>query len=195
VFPLLKSSDLGNGRIELRKQVLVTQTHTGVDTATISALAPKTWRYLLAHADALDSRRSSIYQNRPRFAVFGVGPYSFALWKVAISGLYKAPNFVVVPPMDGRPVMVDDTCYSLPCKTEAEATLVCELLSSRPALEFLHSLVFTDSKRPFTVDVLRRLSLVEAARQQGRLAELKALIQAGYALPAGELQMSLLMEP
>ncbi len=92
----------------------------------------------------------SIYQNRPRFAVFGVGPYSFAPWKVVISGLCKVPNFVVVPPMNGR---------------------------------------------PFTVDVLRRLSLVEVARQQGRLAELKALIQAGYALPAGELQMSLLMVP
>jgi hypothetical protein len=41
VFPLLKSSDLGNGRIVIRKAVLVTQRHTGDDTLEIKHKAPK----------------------------------------------------------------------------------------------------------------------------------------------------------
>src|SRR5690606_18231930 len=95
VFPLLKSSDLGNGRTTVRKAVLVTQKHTGDDTSEIEQRAPKTWRYLMCHADVLDQRKSSIYENRPRFSVFGIGSYSFAPWKIAISGLYKNISFVL----------------------------------------------------------------------------------------------------
>lgn len=195
VFPLLKSSDLGNGRIEIRKAVLVTQRHTGDDTQAIKHNAPKTWAYLLKHASALDERKSSIYVNRPRFCVFGIGPYSFAPWKVAISGLYKRVSFVAVPPCDSRPVMVDDTCYSIPCKSREEAEFLIELLESAPAQEFLRSLIFTDSKRPITIDVLRRLSLVELARRLGRLESLQQYVDP---VPVGDeraMQLSLLMEP
>lgn len=195
LYPLLKSSDLGNGRIDVRKYVLVTQTHTGEDTSKIEFSAPKTWSYLLRYADALEGRRSSIYENRPRFSIFGIGSYSFAPWKVAISGLYKSFSFSVLPPVDGRPIMVDDTCYSIPCQSEEEAKCLCELLSSDPALEFLRSLVFTDSKRPITIDILRRLSLVEVARDLGRLGELENLVYGAIPREAKDYQMSLLMEP
>jgi hypothetical protein len=177
VFPLLKSSDLGNGRIVIRKEVLVTQRHTGDDTQKIKHNTPKTWAYLIQHAYVLDGRKSSIYLNRPRFCVFGIGAYSFAPWKVAISGLYKRVSFVAVPPCDGRPVMVDDTCYSIPCKSRKEAEFLIELLETAPAQEFLQSLIFIDSKRPITIDVLRRLSLVELARKLGRLEELQQFVE------------------
>ena len=193
VFPLLKSSDLGNGRIVIRKAVLVTQRHTGDDTTEIEQKAPKTWKYLKRHKDILDGRKSSIYRNRPRFCVFGIGPYSFAPWKIAISGLYKNMSFVVVPPCDERPVMVDDTCYSIPCQSKEEAYLLFELLSSEEAKAFLKSLVFVDSKRPITVDVLRRVSFVELARNLGKLDELKNFVYSNSVSEGTETQMSLLM--
>src|SRR6266498_893542 len=195
VFPLLKSSDLGNGRTTIRKAVLVTQRHTGDDTAEIQQRAPKTWRYLTRHAGALDDRKSSIYENRPRFSVFGIGPYSFAPWKIAISGLYKNISFVLVPPCHGRPVMVDDTCYFIPCRSQEEAELLFQLLTSAAAKEFLNSLVFPDSKRPITADVLRRLSFVELARELGKLDELQKLGHSDSATEWRKTQMSLLMEP
>ena len=34
-------------------------------------------------------------------------------------GMHKAPAFRAVGPRDGRPVMLDDTCYFLPCSTAA----------------------------------------------------------------------------
>ena len=98
VFPLLKSSDLGNGRDRhSQSRVGYTETHRRRYFGD-QQRAPRTWRYLTRHADALDDRKSSIYENRPRFSVFGIGPYSFAPWKIAISGLYKNISFVVVPP-------------------------------------------------------------------------------------------------
>ena len=195
LYPLLKSSDLGNGRIVPRKAVLVTQKHIGDDTSIIGNEAPKTWQYLINHAETLDGRKSSIYKNRPRFSVFGIGKYSFSSWKVATSGLYKSFSFSVVPPLANRPVMVDDTCYSIPCNTEAEARLLCDLLSSEPALAFLRSLVFADAKRPITIDILRRISFVSVAQQLGRLKELEQFIHSEEPDFETEQQMTLLMEP
>ncbi len=195
VFPLLKSSDLGNGRVQTRKAMLVTQRHTGDPTEEIRSKAPKTWAYLMRHAANLDGRKSSIYVNRPRFCVFGIGAYSFAPWKVAISGLYKRISFVAVPPCDGRPVMVDDTCYSIPCKSEEEAQFLIGLLEAVPSKEFLQSLIFTDSKRPITIDILRRLSIVELARRLGRLETLQQFIEPVPADEGHAVQMALLMEP
>ncbi len=195
VYPLLKSSDLGNGRVDVRKYVLVTQFHTGDDTSIVKTEAPLTWDYLVRHSDMLDGRRSSIYKNRPRFSVFGIGSYSFAPWKVAISGFYKSFSFVVVPPIEGRPVMIDDTCYSIPCQSEEEARFLYELLSSRPALEFLRSLVFVDSKRPVTIDVLRRISFFELAKELEKQHELESYVHAIRVHGEPERQMALLMEP
>lgn len=50
-----------------------------------------------------------IYRGKPRFSVFGVGDYTFAPWKVAVSGFYQVPRFVKVGPMGGKPVVFDDT--------------------------------------------------------------------------------------
>ena len=147
----------------------------------------------MCHKDILDGRKSSIYRNRPRFCVFGIGPYSFAPWKIAISGLYKNMSFVVVPPCDDRPVMVDDTCYFIPCQSKEEAYLLFELLSSEEAKAFLKSLVFVDSKRPITVDVLRRVSFVELARNLGKLDELRNFVYSNSVSEGAETQMSLLM--
>ncbi|MEZ6112165.1 MAG: N-6 DNA methylase [Pirellulaceae bacterium] len=194
VFPLLKSSDLGNSRNTVRKAVLVTQTMANSDTSLIRDRAPKTWSYLGKHGEVLDSRKSSIYQKRPRFSVFGVGPYSFAPWKVAISGLYKSFRFVVVPPIDNRPVMVDDTCYAIPCQTQHEAVLLQQLLNSQPTQEFLKSLVFIDSKRPITVDVLKRISFTEVARRLGKRAELLAIAKQGHIRTGKDYQLPLVME-
>lgn len=194
VYPLLKSSDIGNGRITVRKAVLVTQRHPSGDTSEIEQNAPKTWEYLMCYSHVLDRRKSSIYKNRPRFSIFGIGSYSFSPWKVAISGLYKNISFVVVPPWEERSVMLDDTCYSIPCHSCDEATFLCELLSTSVAHEFLRSLVFADSKRPITIDILKRLSFVELARCLGKLDELQKFVYSKLETAEGVVtQMSLLL--
>jgi hypothetical protein len=195
VFPLLKSSDLGNGRLDIRKAVLVTQRHTGDDTAEIEKRAPKTWKYLIRHQNILAGRKSSIYKGRPIFSVFGVGPYSFSPWKVAISGLYKNMLFRIIPPSSNSPVMLDDTCYFIPCQSKDEANLLFEILSSVESRAFVKSLVFEDSKRPVTIDVLRRISFVELSRRLGKINHLERIIHSPSVYGTGDIQMSLVMEP
>jgi hypothetical protein len=171
VFPMLKSSDVHNGGKAGGRVMLVPQRTVGGDTTSIQGAAPLTWNYLERHAAVLAARGSSIYRNRPAFSVFGVGDYSFAPWKVAISGFYKSLRFTPVPPCEGKPVVFDDTVYFLPCQSEAEATFLSDLLNSPTAKDFYGSMVFWSDKRPITVDLLRRLSLARLAADAGRAAE------------------------
>ncbi|MBI3767718.1 MAG: SAM-dependent DNA methyltransferase [Deltaproteobacteria bacterium] len=166
VFPLLKSSDLANRRSPTR-WLLVPQRQVTDDPSRLSTSAPNAWRYLNSHAALLEQRSSSIYRGRPPFSIFGIGPYSFAPWKVAISGLYKRLSFTRVAPHEGKPVLFDDTCYFFPCETEEEVDTLMRLLESRPALELLSSLIFWDAKRPITAAVLNSLDLSKLSQMLG----------------------------
>ena len=170
LFPLLKSTDLFRGRHRtLARWVIVPQTSFGAETASLEQEAPRLWAHLTAHGAALDGRRSSIYRNRPRFSVFGHGPYTYAPYKVAVSGLHKQAVFRLVVPLGGQPVVLDDTCYFLPFTSATEAAVVTALLDSAPCRALVESLVFWDSKRPVTKRLLARLDLRRLPRDRDRL--------------------------
>jgi len=176
VFPLLKSSQVASGDTgEALRRMLVPQRRVGQETESLATHAPKTWRYLLRHAERLDRRASSVYRNQPRFSIFGVGPYTFCKWKVMVSGFYKSWRFVAVGPADGRPVLCDDTCYFLPCRSAIEARRRAAVLNSEQGREFFSAFVFNQSKRPLTAEILNLLDL------DALTAEL-----AGARLPRGE---------
>ncbi|MCC7439823.1 MAG: SAM-dependent DNA methyltransferase [Armatimonadetes bacterium] len=166
LFPMMKSSDLAGGRSPSR-YLLLTQRSIGDAPERLCRQAPLAWKYLLENGELLDQRRSSIYKNRPRFSMFGIGPYSFAPWKVAISGLYKRLTFSIVPPFNNQPVLFDDTCYFFPCRSQQEGELLLQLLNSRAAQEFFLSHIFWDTKRPITAGLLNRLSLHTLAQSLG----------------------------
>ena len=160
VYPLLKGSDLGGApRDRPPRSVLVTQRRLGEDTRDLAARAPRLWAYLVAHSAWFERRKSSIYRGRPPFCLFGVGDYSFAPYKVAVSGLHKGPKFRLVGPVNGRPTMLDDTCYFLPCRTIGQARLLVDLLNAPAAQTLLRALTFADAKRPVTKALLQRLDL------------------------------------
>lgn len=168
VLPLLKGSDLANQRLAPRRELIVTQRRIGEDTRRLVEAAPRLWSYLDAHAADFAARKSSIYRGQSPYAMFGVGDYSFAPYKLAIGGLYKRLEFVLVRPHEGRPVLVDDTAYFVPCASEDEAEQLFELLTSPLAREFFESRVFWDHKRPINKALLASLSLRALAGALGR---------------------------
>lgn len=163
VYPLLKGADLkGQAQPSVRRWLLVPQQRFGEDTAALAETAPRTWAYLQEHGAALDARRSSIYRTQPRFALFGLGPYSFAPWKVAISGLRKHAEFTLVgPAADGRPIVFDDTCYFIGFAQEQPARDALAALRSAPVQALLEAVAFQDAKRPITKDLLDRIELAK----------------------------------
>lgn len=175
VFPLLKSSDLARKR-NPRKWLLVPHESMQDDVGLLKQRAPRTWLYLEAHGEYLSKRGSSIYRKRHPFSIFGVGAYSFAPWKIAVSGMYKELRFVEVSEFEGRPVVFDDTCYSFPCRSQIECELLLKLLSSNPARDFLSAFVFWDAKRPITAEILNRLDIEALAKALGENGEIVSLL-------------------
>lgn len=165
VFPLYKSSDVGNGELrDKNRYILVTQKKVSEPTDWIEDALPLTWEYLTRHSAQLDKRGSSIYKNKPRFSLFGIGEYTFSPWKVAISGMYKGLNFKKVGPKEGKPSLFDDTVNFVSCSSEDEASFVLSLLKSPEVTDFLESQVFWEDKRPITIELLKKLSIQELSK-------------------------------
>jgi tRNA1(Val) A37 N6-methylase TrmN6 len=168
LYPMLKSSDVANNRVDnIKKWMIVTQKHIGEETTIIKTKAPLTWNYLKKNAEKLDARASSIYKNRPRFSIFGVGEYTFSPWKIAISGLYKRIHFQLIHPFSEKPVVLDDTCYFIPANSFEEAISLHALLNHTITKEFYESFIHWDAKRPITKQILQSLDLKKIYKEIG----------------------------
>ena len=160
IYPLLKGSDIANNRIsETKRSMIVTQRSVGEETKPLKIIAPKLWSYLESHANYLDSRKSKIYQNNPRFSIFGIGSYTFAPWKIAICSLYKNLNFRLIGQAQTKPIVFDDTIYFLSFENHEEAKDVFDFLLSENAQTFLSALIFWDEKRPIKTSILNNLKI------------------------------------
>jgi len=165
IYGFLKSSDLKNTVIKnTRKHTIVTQTKVGQETSYIQHLYPETYSYLKKNISKFQARKSSIYNGKPLFSIFGIGDYSFKPFKVAISGLYKTYHFTLVLPQNDKPVMLDDTCYFIGFDKIEYAVYTIILLNSKITEAFLKSITFSDAKRVFTKDLLMRLDLLNLAK-------------------------------
>ena len=159
VFGLLKSSDLKVKQTNsYRKLTIITQKKIGQNTDYIHKDYPLTFEYLWKNKDYFDKRKSSIYKGKSNFSIFGVGDYSFMPYKVAVSGLYKSTHFTLVLPENGKPIMLDDTCYFISFNKLPQARIAHYLLNHEHTQQFLKAIIFPDSKRSITKDVLMRIN-------------------------------------
>jgi len=155
LYPFVKGSKLRMPEVKKTAYMLIVTQRKPSDDTLILRKYPKLWKYLTTHAEYLDKRKSRIY--RKRFSIFGIGDYAFKPYKVAISGFYKEPNFSLIHPIDGKPAMLDDTSYYLSFDSLKEAIAVWKALNSDIVKNFLSSIAFLDSKRPYTKELLSRI--------------------------------------
>jgi len=157
IYGILKSSDLKQNIIDIsRKYTIVTQKKIGQETSQILEKLPKTKAYLERHKNHFLQRKSSIYNGKPMYSIFGVGDYSFKPYKVAISGLYKQTKFTLVKP-NGTVLLLDDTCYFIGFDTLEEAQNIQNILNQPEIQEFIESFIFIDEKRAITKELLMRI--------------------------------------
>lgn len=158
IFPMVKGSAIKIPIIRhFSKYLLVTQKFLGEDTTHLELDAPKAWQYLRKNATTFKKRKSKIYNNSPQFAMFGIGDYSYLPYKVCIGGFNKEPFFSLIYSEDIKPVMLDDTTYFLGFDDYGIAYTAMIYLNSIKVREFLQSLSFADSKRPYTKKILSRV--------------------------------------
>lgn len=177
VHGILKSSELKGGAVTFsKKSTIVTQRKVGQDTAYIELLFPNTFAYLAAHREKFAERKSSIYRGKPPFSIFGIGDYSFLPYKVGVSGLYKLPSFTLVMPENGKPMMLDDTCYFIGFEKISDAGIAFSLLNSPLVKELLSAISFPDAKRVFTKEILMRIDLAIVA-ESVEFAEIEKILE------------------
>lgn len=158
-YGLLKGSDLKVLEIsDYRKKIIITQQKIGQDTRYIQDQHPKTYQYLNRYRSFFEQRKSTIYKGKPPFSIFGIGPYTFAPYKVAIAGLYKRTQFTLVHP-ENRAILLDDTCYFIGFQNLKDAQIAHFLLNSPIVQALLQSIIFMDAKRPITKTLLMRIDL------------------------------------
>lgn len=161
IFPLLKSSDINHIQgSKCRKFLILPQHRVGDDTSLLKYTHPLTYSYLSSYESLFRKRKSSIYKGKDKFSVFGVGDYSFKPYKIVVSSLYKTINFVLLTTIEGKPVLVDDTCYQLGFDDYEQAKIIYNALNSNEIKALLSALVFKDAKRVVTKNLLMRLDLL-----------------------------------
>jgi predicted RNA methylase len=174
LYPFVKGSNLRDFIIrDTKLRIIITQKYLNHNNNHIEKRYPKTWNYLNFHSEKLEARKSKIYKNsKYKFSIFGIGDYSFKPFKIAIAGFYKKPIFTLLLPVYGKPIMVDDTCYQIAFDNLGNAFFTWILLNLNDTINFLSSIVFLESKRPFTKKVLMRINLMNLA-EKTRYTELK----------------------
>ncbi len=177
IYPLLKSSDINKNQTDsIRKFIIIPQRKVGEDTSLLATTHPLTYAYLSKYEAEFRSRKSSIYRNKDKFSIFGVGDYSFSPYKVLVSSLYKDIHFLLVSQFAGKPIMVDDTCYQLDFDNYEEAKSIYDALNSQEIQSLLQALVFKDAKRVVTKSLLMRLDLAQVCKDKGRKVNSQRLI-------------------
>lgn len=165
-YPLIKSSMFKYAIIDKSpKKVIVTQSKVKEDTNNIKIKAPSTWEYLNSNIDYFLNRKSKIYKNTPIFSMFGIGDYTFSLYKVAISGFYKEPLFsLLYDKSKNKPMMTDDTSYFISFSSYDIAYIAMLCLNCEKVRTFIKNISFQDSKRPYTKEILKKIDFLKIIR-------------------------------
>jgi len=108
--------------------------------------------------------------------------------------LHRTARFQVVGPFQEKPVFLDDTCYFLPFENRTQAQLIADILNSPPCQKFIHALLFNDTKRPITVELLQRLNLNVIAHEAGFEPRWRTMKNANYRFAASVPQYEMMLE-
>jgi len=144
---------------------IITQKNITSNIDDIENKFPNTYKYLVEHENYFNSRKSSIYNGKPKFSIFGIGDYSFKPYKIAIASLYKTFSLSIITPDDkNKPIMLDDTCYFIGFDSLDFALITYGLINNPKIINFINTISFNDTKRKYTKELLMRIDLFKISQ-------------------------------
>jgi hypothetical protein len=143
---------------------------------------PKAYEYFAQFKDQLLARKTAPLRQQmargPFYPVLGVGPYTFAKWKVIFKDLTELFQCCVIGPNDSsmaeKPVLADYTLRIIPAQSEHEAHFIAALLNSAPCAGALYySSAGVQTQRYHAGDAEKvAIGQFSGTKQQVELAEL-----------------------
>jgi hypothetical protein len=164
VFPYLRSKHVVKFGLFGHDLHLVPERRAGGgDPDELRRECPRTYEYLDDRRDRLAARGSSWFDAGPFYSLFGVGPYTWADYKVVWCRLGFKPHFAVVstvddPDLGERTVVPGDHCMFVATDDGDEAHYLCALLNSAPYQRCLRDLA-EGGKASLTKSVVSELTL------------------------------------
>jgi hypothetical protein len=189
VYPYLRSKHVVKWGLFGHDRFLVPQRQAGADNEdALAREAPTTYAYLERNRERLEARRSSWFDAGPFYSLFGLGPYTWAPYKVVWCRLGFNPEFAVAstvddPTLENGTVVPGDHCMFVACDDEREAHYLCALLNAAPYQRSLRDLAGS-GKASLSKSVVSSLRLPQwdPTPQQERLAALS--LRAHEVVPA-----------
>ncbi len=146
LYPLLRGRDVNRWQAAPSLHILMMQdskTRRGLAEAEVQQNYPKVWAYLKRFEKPLRQRsgflryftrkdkRGQVVETGPFYSMFNVGDYTFAPWKVVWRGEVATSLVASVLGSDGtRPVVPDQTAYSVSFIAQEPAHFFCGILNS-----------------------------------------------------------------
>ncbi len=128
LFPLLRSGDVGENRADPSRWVLLPYTGEGrlLSEVELERGYPRAWAYLGKNKKVLLARKSR-FARKCWYALFGIGPYTFAPYKVVwrAMGAKRLEAAVITDAIPNQAMH-----GYIACETREEADYLCALLNS-----------------------------------------------------------------
>ncbi|MDC7223266.1 MAG: N-6 DNA methylase [Spirochaetales bacterium] len=146
LHPLLRSCDVGENRAEPSRWVLLPYGKKGelIDEVDLKRDYPRAWNYLLSHKKRLEKRKSRFAQKN-WYALFGIGSYTFAPWKVVWRAM-GAKSLEAAVITDAIPNQAMHGYIA--CQSREEANYLCARLNS-PEIRRMAALLSESRSRSF----------------------------------------------
>jgi hypothetical protein len=168
VYPLLRGRDIRKWYAEFKDRYAIIphepKTAKPIPESEMKIKFPLTYQYLNTYRNELESR--SIHKlwgkGNPYYAVYDIGVYTFAQYKVvwkriagAITG--KAVSFAcaVVEPIEGKPVVPDDSTILVEVKRPEEAYYIAGILNSTVVRAIIASYTYELRQETHIADVIK----------------------------------------
>jgi len=196
VYPLVRGRDVKKWFVDFENRYIILphdpKTAKPLNEMTIKTQFPNTYDYFNRFKKALETR--SIHKlwgkNNPFYTVYDIGVYTFAPYKVvwkriagAITG--KAISFVcaVITPINGKPVIVDDSTILVDTDDINEAYYLAGILNSLPSRTIIASYSYELRQETHIIDFIKipkfdplnktHIKIAELSRRAHELSNLK----------------------
>lgn len=158
VYPAVRGADVERWGTEPGVYVLMCQDPQSSEPYAVDIMKQRwlrTYEYLCEFKDVLLSRGSKtvrqLAERTAFYAMFGIGPYTVApykvVWKRMASDLVACVVSEVKTPFNWKKVIPTDTTSLFPSHREDEAHYLCAILNSKPVREFIKT--FSSAGRGF----------------------------------------------
>ncbi|NAZ27795.1 MAG: class I SAM-dependent DNA methyltransferase [Caldivirga sp.] len=185
VYPLIRGEDVGRWYVDYKDRYVIIphnpRTASPIPEGDMRVRWPLTYSYLVNYRRELEDR--SIHKlwgrSNPFYAVYDIGTYTFAPYKVvwgAIAGAItgKAVSFAcaVIEPINGRPVMPDHSVILVPTETSDKAYYIAGVLNSVVVRSIIASYTYELGQYTHIIDVIKIPKFDPSNDLHRRIAEL-----------------------